>query len=67
MPSVFDLMGRWSAYTTIAAAMPPTHAEIQMTGPQPRSIQRTRAPTSSARLPVPHRRHAHQQYATIGP
>ena len=67
MPSVLEVMGSRIASTTMAATMPPAHADNQMTGAQARSFHRRRSPRSVARLPVPHRRLANEQYATIGP
>ena len=50
-----------------ATAIWTTSAEIQMSGPQPASLQRNRSPTSALNRRVPHLRLTYQHHTTDGP
>jgi len=65
--SVLLVSGMSKAITNAAIPIWTTNAAIQMTGPQPASLQRNRSPTSAASRPVPHRRLTNQHHATDGP
>ena len=65
--SVLLVSGMSNTMMNAATAICTTSAAIQMTGPQPASLQRNRSPTSALSRPVPQRRLTYQHHATDGP
>jgi hypothetical protein len=65
--SVLLVSGMSKAITNAAIPIWTTKAAIQMSGPQPASLQRKRNPTSAVSRPVPHRRLTYQHHAIDGP
>jgi hypothetical protein len=65
--SVLLVSGMSQARIKAATAIWTTSAAIQMSGPQPTSLQRNRSPTSALSRRVPHLRLTYQHHTTDGP